>query len=144
VSFLAGENLTAGRLNRLQPTTYNAGASGTVPASSTNVDVPGATVTFTTVVANAVAHCYWTTDFDLSGPTTALGTSRLLLDGATASTKTTVFEAEVATDRASVAQMDQYTIATPGSHTIKMQATTPASMTIGLQSALRVVVVEVV
>jgi hypothetical protein len=144
VAFLAGENITAGRLNRLQPAVYNGPASGTVAASSTNVDVPGATVTFNTVAANAVAHCYWVTDFDLSGATTTIGTSRLLLDGVTASAKTSTYEAEVATDRSSVAQMDQYTIATPGSHTIKVQATTPANMTVGLQTSLRVEVVEIV
>lgn len=144
MTFLAGENITAGRLNRLQPATYSAGASGTVPASQTNADVAGCSVTFTTAVANAIAHCWWVTDFDLGAPSTTQGTARLLLDGTTASSKTTWFQAEVATDRATVAQTDQFTIAAAGSHTIKMQATTTAGITVGLLSTLRVVVVEVV
>lgn len=143
MTFLAGENITAARLNRLQPITLTGLGSGTVAASQTNADIPGCTVTFTTSTANAVAHCWWVPDFDLSGPQTGTGTSRLLLDGATASTKTAQYAGETATDRTTVAQMDQFTIASAGSHTIKVQATTLASMTIGLQSTLRVMVVEV-
>jgi hypothetical protein len=143
MAFLAGENITAGRLNRLQPKPYIVKASGSLAASSTNVDVPGCSIPFTTEAANAIVQCSWSTDYDLTGATTTLASTRLFLDTATGSDVFNVFAAEVATDRASAAQFWQFTVSTAGAHTIKMQGTTPANMTLNIYTVIKLLVIEV-
>jgi hypothetical protein len=144
MSFAPGQFITAQRLNRLQPATYTVEAAGTVAASQTNADIPGVTQTFTTETDNAEAECTWSVDWDNSGAQTGTGTSRLLLDGATSSTRFIAWAGEVATDRGIQTQIQQFIIPTAGSHTIKAQATTLANQTIGQYSAMRIVVNEVV
>ncbi len=142
MSFAPGQYITAQRLNRLQLTTYDVEASGTVAASQTNADIPGVTKTFTTETANAKVSCTWTVDWDLSGAQTGTSTSRLLLDGVTSSTRFHAFGAEVATDRAITSQLQEFIISTVGSHTIKAQVTTLANVTVGQYSAMRIQVTE--
>lgn len=145
MTFLAGENITAGRLNRLQPTTYHANGSGTVAASQTNADVPGCTVTFTTAAANAVVDIWWFVQFDLAGPTTTVNTSRINIDaGAQTSPIVAAMAAEVSTDAVTTGQSWKATLAAAGSHTIKVQATTPANGGVGTNNSLKVMVTEVV
>lgn len=144
MAFLAGDLLTAQRANRLQPKKYYRAATGTVAASQTNADVPGLSVTFTTETNGAQVDCAWVVDFDLSGSITTVAASRLLLDGGTASDNSAIFGGEISTDRGTCAQQQQYTIPTAGSHTIKVQATTPANFTINTHSTLVVEVREVV
>lgn len=144
MSFLSGDLITAQRLNRLRPTPYSKASTAVLPASSTTVDVPGATITFTTETDGAEAQCVWFMDCDLTGATTTLGSSRLLLDGVTPSDNFAVFTAEVATDRASIGNLHKFTIPTAGSHTIKMQGTTPANYQLNIYTGLQVTVYEVV
>jgi hypothetical protein len=144
MAFLAGDLLTAQRANRLQAKSYYRTASGTVPASSTNADVPGVTATFTTETNGATVDCTWVTDFDLSGAVVIVGASRLLLDSVTASDNSAIFGGEISTDRGTCAQTNQFTIPTAGVHTIKMQATTPANMTINTHTTMTLVVREIV
>jgi hypothetical protein len=144
MAFLAGDLLTAQRANRLQPKFYNDEASGTLAASSTNVDVPGVSIAFTTETDGATVHCSWSSDFDLTGSTTTLGSTRLLLDGVTGSSTFATIQQGITTDRASVAQFCSFTIPTAGAHTIKMQGTTPANMIVNLYTALNIIVFEIV
>lgn len=144
MSFLAGDLLTAQRVNRLQNKTYFDEATGILPASSTNVDIPGLSITFTTETDGAKVNCIWSADFNLTGATTSLANTRLLLDGVTPSSNFATFQAGVATDRGTTGQTCEFTIATAGSHTIKMQGTTPANMTVDLYTALTLIVSEVV
>jgi hypothetical protein len=143
MTILAGENLTAGRLGRLQPKPYFVKASGSLAASSTNADVPGCSIAFTTEAANAIVQCSWSTDYDLTGATTNLASTRLMLDGATGSDVFNVFAAEVTTDRATPAQFWQYTVAAAGAHTIKMIGTTPANCTLNIYTVVMLLVIEV-
>jgi hypothetical protein len=144
MAFLAGDLLTAQRVNRLQDKSYYKTATGTLPASSTNADMPGVTQTFTTETNGATVDCAWVVDFDLSGATTIVGASRLLLDSVTASDNSAIFGAEVATDRGTAAQTNRFTIPTAGVHTIKMQCTTPANMTVNTHTTMLLVVKEIV
>lgn len=144
MTLLAGDLFTAQRANRLQQKTYWKQATGTLAASSTDADVPGASITFTTETNGAVVDCSWSTDFDLTGATTNLGSSRLLLDGVTYSDTLGVFQAAATTDRGTVIATQQFTIPTAGSHTIKIRGTTPASMIINLYTTLSLAVTEVV
>jgi hypothetical protein len=145
MAFLAGENITAGRLNRLQPKPYFVKATGSLAAGSTNADVPGCSIPFTTEAANAVVKCSWSTDYDLSGASTTLASSRLLLDGATGSDVFTINQENAggANDRITAAQFWQFTVASAGAHTIKMTATTPANVTINVYTVIELLVIEV-
>lgn len=69
---LAGQRITAGSLNRLQPTTYAAvatAATGNI-VSTTQTDVPGLSVTVVTTTANATYDVVGTFDV-LPGATSA-------------------------------------------------------------------------
>lgn len=60
---LAGERVTAARLNRLKATTYYAQSSGSLAGSATDTDVPGCTVTLTTETDAAVCVIWATCGF---------------------------------------------------------------------------------
>jgi hypothetical protein len=144
MAFAPGQFITAQRLNRLQNRIYTVEGGTIAAGAGTNVDVPGITQTFTTETNNAIAHCWWLIDFDLGGAVTSSATSRLLLDGSTGSTRFIAWAGEVVTDRGAVTQMQDFTIPTAGSHTIKAQVTTAANQAIGQYCSMRIEVEEVV
>lgn len=144
MTILAGEIITAARLQRLQPVTYYAIGSGTLAGAATNGDVPSATVTFDTDVANAVYMVTGVWDWDIVTATTATGTARIMVDGAVASPLCT-FAGAVSTDRGTVTQSYQGTLAATGSHTIKLVASPAANQQIqGANSSISVTIYEVV
>jgi hypothetical protein len=144
VAFASGEKIRASRLNRIQPVSYLANANGDVPALSTDVDVPGATITLTTLAANAVYVAVAFFDFDLTGASTATGTGKLVVDGAT-QTATANMAGEVTTDRMTPGQTWKGTLASAGSHTLKLTATTGASQIVqDTHTTLQVTIYEVV
>lgn len=143
MSIAAGDRITADRLNNLKTSTYYAVGSGTVAASSTNADVTDATVTFTTLTANATyrAWCVW--DYLASGTPAAVSTARLNVDGAN-QTPLATFQATGATERDTVAQNYSDTLASAGSHTLKLVATTSTNVTVqGSNSSIMVAIEEV-
>ena len=142
--FASGQRITPARLNALQPKTYYAIGSGTVPASTSNGDVPSASVTFTTTFPGAVyvAHAVW--DCQLTGATTALLTARIKVDG-TFQPPLAVWSGQVATDRGSIGQNYRGTLAAAGSHTIGLVASTAANQVVqGVNSSVLVTIYEVV
>lgn len=144
MSFLAGDLLTAQRINRLQPKPYVIKASGTLAAGSTNADVPGASIAFTTETAGATVKAWWHIDVDLTGATTSLTSARAVLDGSTGADVFATYVAEVSTDRSTVGQVWDFTVAAAGAHTIKLVATTPANVQLQIYTALSIIVFEVV
>jgi hypothetical protein len=86
MGFLAGENITAGRLNRLQPKKYPVYQTGTLVGAVTNTLVPGCTINIVNETAGATWTCWWTLDFDLTSTTTTTGTGRARVDGVLATT----------------------------------------------------------
>lgn len=144
MAFLAGEKVTAARLNRLQPKTYRAAATSTLSGPSTNGDVPGATVTFTTEAADAeyVAHAVF--DYRMTGTPTTLGSGNIHVDS--------VLQAEYATFRdgggssgtsATVAQVYRGTLSAAGSHTIKLVASPVTGQQVNIYSSITVTIHEV-
>lgn len=123
MAILAGEIVTAGRLNRMQPTTYAARATGTLAVTSTVTDVAGATVTFDTVAANAIYTVHATFDIGQIATTTNDCFGRLSVDGVLSS-ELAIYGGQVSSDRATVGQIWRGTLASSGSHTIKLQAST--------------------
>jgi hypothetical protein len=145
MSFLAGDLLTAQRLNRLAPKTYHVKSSGTLPASSSGVDIPGATYTFTTETDGATVDVFFFVDFDnTASPGTSVGSVRALLDGATGGTLFGIYGANITDGRSTIGNQDQFIVPTAGSHTIKLTATTPVAMTVNQYTSLKLVVSEVV
>ena len=124
MAFLAGERLTAGRANRLQPRTYPiAIGSGTIAASSTNVDVPSATITLTTEAAGATFKVWAVFDFNSLGASAGSSTGRLVVDGAN-QVPLAVFRQDATADRGTHAQSYTGTLAAAGSHTFKLIVST--------------------
>lgn len=144
MSILAGEIVTAARLNQLQPKVYYAQGSGSVVGAATNADVPSATVTFDTETDGAVYAVTGTWDVNWTGATTSIGTARIAVDGA-AQTPLCTFQAEVATDRGTYSQCYSGALAAAGSHTIKLIASPAANQTVeGTNSSIAVTIYEAV
>jgi hypothetical protein len=142
VAILAGETITAARLNRLQPVTYRAVSSGVLNGSVTSADIPGLSLPITTETAGARYTALLVVDVDLTGASTALASARLMVDG-TALGEFATFGAEVSTDRGTVAQTYEGSFGSAGAHTVKAIATLAANQSINLYSSLLVTVYEV-
>lgn len=127
MAFLAGERVTATRLNRLLSVNYWAQASASLTRTDTTyADITDATVTFTTETNNATYTV--TAVFDcavgtLSATTRMLG--RIMTDGV-AESGFAIHEMDD-TDRDTVMTTAKGTLATAGSHTIKLQGALSAA-----------------
>ncbi len=142
MAFLAGENITAARLNRLQVKKYVVYQTSVLSGAVTNTLVPGCTINITNETVGAEWTCWWFLDFDLTSATTSSGTGRARVDGVAATTFAP-FAAEVSTDRATPGNFAMGTLATVGSHTFDLIATLPANMQLTTQSSLLIEIKEV-
>lgn len=143
---LAGQIVTAAQLNRMQPVTYDAAGTGDLSGPVSDANVPGATITFTTTTANAVAVVETVFDFNFSGATVTLGSGRLNVDGVGES-RYAIFQQGPGTssDRSTCGQTYRVTLAAAGSHTLKLTATVPTNMDLtGAYTSLVATVYEVV
>ena len=125
----AGTALSASVANRFQPIEYFATATVDLPASSTDVDITGATITFMTQTANAAYTVEAVFDMDLTGATTSIMRGKCVVDGTTQAAEA-IYEAAVTTDRSTVSQQWKGTLPSAGAHTIKLRGTIPATTTI--------------
>lgn len=142
---LAGERLTAAKLNRLQPTTYDAIASSALTGPQTNTDVPGATITLSTETDNAIAVVDTTYDFDPTGAVSGLSSGRLWVDGVAVGLFA-VFQAGpgVSGDRGTHSQSYRVSLGTAGSHTLKLVTTLATGVNLNLYTGLVATIHEVV
>lgn len=126
--FLAGQIVTAGQLNRIQPIIYEGAATSALAVSTTTyADITGATVTFDTAAANAKFKAE--AIFDASVTTvsaTNLMVGRLVVDGTPDSGGLAVHAMDNQ-DRDTIGQMWTGTLAAAGSHTLKLQGACTAS-----------------
>jgi hypothetical protein len=141
--FLAGEFLTADRLNRLQPVDYEAPATAALSvATATYADIPGCSVTLNTTTPNAAFKAWGV--FDCSVTTTnatALIVGRLLVDGVNQN-GIAVYAMDTA-DRATIGMVWTGTLGAAGSHTLKLQGGLTAAVASGgsiLQSDTKLLV----
>lgn len=145
MAFLAGEIVTAARLNRLQPATYYAVANSALSGPQTNADVPGCTVTFDTETDNAIYVCHTVFDYRLSGTPTTLGSGNIYVDGVIQSVFAVFRDGGGSLgSTASVAQTYRGTLTTAGSHTLKMVASPVTGQQINIYSSILVTIYEVV
>ncbi|XQE79508.1 hypothetical protein ACN24L_12325 [Streptomyces microflavus] len=116
----AGQALTAGQLNRMQPRPYLAEASGNLIAGTTYQPIPGCSL----VAPSTVAGATWTATgiFDCTVTTvhaTNLMVGRLLVNGA--SQTGLAIHAMDTTDRDTVAMVWSGTLGAAGSNTFAME-----------------------
>lgn len=100
-------------------------ASGSLTTTTTVTDVPGATVTITTQVANTVVVVYGMFDVLCAGTTTGdIGVGTLNVDGTDVATHNAIVEGKVGASnevRLTGGQVWRVTLATAGSHTLKLR-----------------------
>lgn len=145
MGILAGETTPAGKLQRLQPTTVWVQATSTVSASQTNADVPGCTLTFTTQTAGAQVTIRWTGDIRCTNAAATFSSIRANIDaGAATSPVFVLFQGSAAGQGSTGAQTWVTTLASAGSHTIKLQATTSTNTVVQTYTTLTVTITEVV
>lgn len=131
MSFLAGEIITAQRLNRIQPVPYEEACTAALTATtSTYADITGCSITLTTNTDNAIYVARAVFDCNvLATSTTILMVGRMQLDGVTAS-GIAVYAMDALT-RATVTMSWKGTVTTAGSHTFKLQGALTSALATG-------------
>ncbi|MEU3318844.1 hypothetical protein [Streptomyces sp. NPDC006785] len=142
---LSGQTVTAGQLNRLRPTPYEVTASSNLALTTTETDVPGASINLNTTAANAIYVATGTFGFDITSSNTNYAEGILHVDGAQASGNAR-WSGEVNTDFGPGTQQWSGTLAAAGAHTLKLRGSMSSGTGIQLLGAftrLIVVVYEV-
>jgi hypothetical protein len=141
MSFAAGETVTAAKLNRLQPKTYEEPATGSV-AAATTADIPGCSITLTTETDGAVFIATGNVDFNPTGVPGGDSQIRLDVDGVDQA-GLIIYRSGTATDRLPGSHTWRGTLTTAGSHTLKLEATTAANVVVeGVHTNLVVTILE--
>ena len=123
---LSGQVVTADDLNHLKPTTYQARASATLNGIVVNADVVGATITLTTETDNAVFVVSAAFDFRWTGIAALTATGNLSVDGVLQSGQAIAGQNPGASaDRMTAGNVWRGTLATAGSHTLKLVGSLP-------------------
>lgn len=120
-TFTAGQKVRASDLNRACPITFEQECTADYTITSSFGDVTGASITITTSVANAV--CIIEANFDFRLVTAGTGYCRAyaMIDG-TRHARELPFTFPAAEARTTGTLRIKTTLATAGSHTIKLQA----------------------
>ncbi|MGW6458033.1 hypothetical protein ACWF94_19325 [Streptomyces sp. NPDC055078] len=142
---LAGQTVTAGQLNRLQPRTYEAVGSVQTTGPVTDFDVPSTSINLSTTMPNATYTAVAVWDFDQIGTgTNALASGRLKVDGVLADRFAVFQTSGHVNDRATVSQTFPGVLASAGAHTLGLVVTLPNNqlMLQGVYSSLIVTIYE--
>lgn len=131
MGFLAGQIVTAGQLDRIQPTPYEAVANGSLTSTTTTeTDIPGASVTFTTKAANATYQATGTFDCEpLATSSTIMMLGKLNVDGVGQSGVSVHRMNQL--DRDTVSMTWTGVLAAAGSHTLKLRGNLSAALGTG-------------
>lgn len=122
---LAGQIFTADTATNLKTKKYNAvGTGGPLVGPQSNADVTGCTITLTTLTDGASYTAWIVIDHDKTTANSSVNFGRLNVDGVNA-TPTTGSAQDAVTDRTVAGQNYQGTLATAGSHTLKVVASPP-------------------
>jgi hypothetical protein len=129
MAFQAGDPLTAAQINNITTKYLEARSSADEVPDTTLTDVNGATVTFTTALANTVVRVESFWDLNIATGATYIGT--LYVDGVVEATGECHANVS-ATARMSLAQGWTVTLASAGSHTLKLRRVMTANVTANL------------
>lgn len=102
----------------MAPRRFSGAATSGLTLSTTLTDVPGATVTFSTINANATARVWTKFDWDLTGTGTGFANGYLVADSVPQLAVNLV--AQSVETRATSGQVYDITLAAAGSHTLKL------------------------
>jgi len=144
---LSGQIVTADDLNHLKPATYHASASVSLVGVVTDADIVGATITFDTDTDNAVYVATGDFDADWDGAATGLFQGKLAVDGGIQTELVLISQAAgAAGDRIPGSHTWRGTLATAGTHTLKLIGTVPDvdQAFESVHTALTLVIYEVV
>ena len=141
---LAGQIVTAGQLGRMQPRPYKAVQTTALAGPVSTADVPGCSITLTTQAPNAIIVAEAVFDFDPSSTMSGLSNGRLVIDGTGVGEYAVYQAAGASTDRQSTPQNYRETLATAGTHTLKLVTTLSTGLTLNVYTTLLVTVYEVV
>lgn len=143
MAFSPGQYITAQRLNRLQPKTYWAAASGTLGPNVTG-DVPGCSIPITVETDGATADFVWFyAAYAGAVAPTAISSCKAMWD-VNSSPVVAVADIRTASEKVTAGQTWQTAIGTAGTYTFKLNAVAPPNITVQVYSAIRVVISEVV
>lgn len=148
MGFLAGETITAGKLNRIQPATYEEACTAALTVTTaTYADITGCSITLTTQADNATYMAEAVFDSNVTVVSgTSLMVGRLLVDGVTA-TGIAVYAMDT-TDRATIAMRWRGVLSSAGSHTLKLQGANSGAAGTGVfqqdDTKIQVTIYEVV
>lgn len=124
-TYTAGERILAA--NMPGPYLLSAMASAdTSVATTTLTDLTGASITFTTKTANATIEVDGTFDMQVGATGTAIATGHCIVDGVDQTSQATS-SLTTAGQRTTSGQTWVVTIATPGTHTVKLQGALSAN-----------------
>lgn len=138
---LAGQIMTAGQAGRLQPRTYEAVGTSNLALTTTEADVPGASITLDAETAGAVYVAHAVFSFDATGTTTAFAAGALDLDGAGV-TGNARWTGDLASDFGSPAMLWRGTL-TAGTHTFKLRGSISSGTGIQVLGAFTKLIVTV-
>lgn len=144
---LAGQIVTTNFLNRLRPTEYDVGASGTVVLTASLQDITGASIALVTQAANAVYKAK--AAFDINVATASAGqTAEGHLDIGGVDQARRALKLMTAVDRATVYQQWSGVLAAAGAHTFKLRGVKSGAggvaSIVTTHTTLQVVIYEVV
>lgn len=120
--FSAGQRVTAAQLNALIPQTFDVVCTAATTVTTTLADVTGASITFSTVNANATALVIWTCDVNitvLSGGNTIVASMNY--DGSDVTAREMIVTMDDV-HRWTLTQTDIVNLGSAGSHTIKLRS----------------------
>ncbi|MFG3090691.1 hypothetical protein ACGGAI_24005 [Streptomyces antibioticus] len=140
--FLSGEMLTAQRLNRLQPDSYNAVGTSNLALSTSEADITGASVTLTTETPGAYYVVTATFAFDITSATTAFASGICQLDGASLIGNAR-WSGEVTTDFGEASFQWRGAVGAAGSHTFKLRGSMSSGTGIQVLAAFTTLAVTI-
>lgn len=119
-AFTAGQKIRASDLNRACPTELEQGSTADYTLTTSYGDITGATITFTTVVPNAVVIINAHFDLRVTTANTGYCYGAVVVDGTRHNDQSVQVKQSVE-DRGGDMLRIKTSVATAGSHTIKLQ-----------------------
>lgn len=108
------------------PAVFQAGPNANLTLSTTETDVSGATVTISTVRANTVVQIHASFDIRITTAGTSFCRGRIAIDGVTQA-RQALFLAQTAETRVAMRCVQTATIASAGSHIVKLRGSKDAA-----------------
>lgn len=144
--FLAGERVTAGRLNMLQPVPYSETGTSTQTVTTTETLIDGCSITLTTLTDGALYVARAVVTHDSIGTSTANIDTRCFLDGSALSGSAR-WSSTTATDFGEASMLWHGPVGAAGSHTWDLRTkggTGVTAQVLGVFTKIEVLIYEAV